>query len=54
MLTTMIFLLWILGFGLYAISLGGYGYKYGKEAWDMIENEGALIPINDSNSSNKE
>lgn len=33
---------WFIGAGLYAVSLIGAGFKYGKEAFDMMETEGAL------------
>ncbi|CAB9524906.1 Predicted membrane protein (DUF2214) [Seminavis robusta] len=36
---------WPLGVVLYVVSLGGAGYKYGKEAFEMIESEQALVPI---------
>ena len=42
---------WPLGVVLYAVSLGGAGYKYGKEAFEMMETEGALVPIEGSGSS---
>ena len=38
---------WALGVILYVVSLGGAGYKYGKEAFDMMESEGALVPVED-------
>lgn len=34
-----------LGVALYLVSLGGAGLKYGKEALDMMDAEGALDPI---------
>jgi putative membrane protein len=36
---------WALGVVLYVVSLGGAGYKYGKEAFDMMESEKALAPL---------
>jgi putative membrane protein len=36
---------WAVGVILYALSLGGAGYKYGKEAFDMMETENALLPL---------
>ena len=33
---------WFIGAGLYAVSLIGAGFKYGKEAFDMMETEEAL------------
>eukprot|EP00542_Grammatophora_oceanica_P000396 CAMPEP_0194058514 /NCGR_PEP_ID=MMETSP0009_2-20130614/66484_1 /TAXON_ID=210454 /ORGANISM="Grammatophora oceanica, Strain CCMP 410" /LENGTH=54 /DNA_ID=CAMNT_0038708693 /DNA_START=93 /DNA_END=257 /DNA_ORIENTATION=+ len=34
---------WGVGVVLYALCLGGAGFKYGKEAFDMMEAEGALL-----------
>lgn len=42
---------WPLGVALYVVSLGGAGFKYGKEAFDMMESEGALQPINPEEES---
>lgn len=36
---------WALGVALYAVSLGGAGFKYGSEAFQMMEAEGALSEI---------
>jgi putative membrane protein len=36
---------WAIGVILYALSLGGAGYKYGKGAFDMMEEENALVPV---------
>lgn len=36
---------WYAGAGLYIVSLGGAGFKYGKEAMDMMEREGALEEV---------
>lgn len=38
---------WPLGAALYVLALGGSGYKYGKEAFDMMESEGALNEASD-------
>mmetsp|Transcript_32892 Transcript_32892/g.48012 ORF Transcript_32892/g.48012 Transcript_32892/m.48012 type:complete len:327 (-) Transcript_32892:100-1080(-) len=42
---------WAIGVALYAVCLGGAGFKYVKEALDMMEEEGALVPIEKSSSS---
>lgn len=39
---------WAIGVVLYAVSLGGAGYKYGKEAFDIMESENALVPLQTS------
>ena len=36
---------WALGVVLYVVSLGGAGYKYGKEAFELMESEQALAPV---------
>lgn len=36
---------WAIGIVLYALSLGGAGYKYGSEALAIIEEEKLLLPI---------
>ncbi|CAB9529160.1 Predicted membrane protein (DUF2214) [Seminavis robusta] len=36
---------WPLGVALYVVSLGGAGYKYGKEAFEMIESEQAWFQL---------
>ncbi|KAG7341503.1 DUF2214 domain containing membrane protein [Nitzschia inconspicua] len=41
---------WAIGAALYALSLGGAGYKYGKEAFDLLESESALVTL-DRNES---
>jgi len=43
---------WPLGVGLYVVSLGGAGFKYGKEAFDMMESEGALVPVTAEDDTN--
>lgn len=40
---------WILGAMFYAVSLGGAGFKYGTEAVELMEQEGALQLIDTSN-----
>jgi putative membrane protein len=42
---------WAVGVVLYAVSLGGAGYKYGKEAFDMMESEQALAPLSTKDSA---
>lgn len=42
---------WALGVVLYAVSLGGAGYKYGKEAFEMMELEQALAPLSTKDTS---
>ena len=41
---------WAIGVILYALSLGGAGYKYGKEAFAIIEEEKLLVPIETEDS----
>jgi hypothetical protein len=38
---------WPLGVARYVGCLGGAGYKYGKEAFEMMESEGALEPMDE-------
>eukprot|EP00977_Amphora_coffeiformis_P029449 scaffold40782_cov191-Amphora_coffeaeformis.AAC.2 len=42
---------WALGVVLYAASLGGAGFKYGKEAFAMMDEEGALSEVTSSSKS---
>ena len=36
---------WAIGVALYVLSLGGAGYKYGTEAFAIVEEEKLLVPI---------
>lgn len=36
---------WAIGVVLYAVSLGGAGFKYGTEAFEIMEAENALVPL---------
>ena len=36
---------WVIGVVVYVLSLGGAGYKYGKEAFEIMEAEQALVPL---------
>jgi putative membrane protein len=44
---------WQIGVVLYALSLGGAGFKYGKEAFQMMEAEHSLVPLQGTDKANE-
>ena len=44
---------WAFGVVLYVVSLGGAGFKYGREAFAMMDQEGALSEITSGSESNQ-